>query len=526
MKSPTNNFLTRATALAEDEVTPETNAPPTEGTPDPAEAENREYVHHVKNIKIIEAEKEEKARNLNLREIVVAVLDTGIDSANPHLKDRMFKLPGRESATTPGIFKLAGKSYLGDVFGIDSSWEEGLSGDSQKFSPGSADIGGPGVECPGGEGADSDGILPSPSGTKCSHGTHVGGLVAAKDFLVGDGKTYGRGVCRNCKLLPIRVARSVAGPPPNNGPILDSSQIRGLQFVLGLQSSTGSLFVNVVNMSIGQLTSSRGMRTVVDAVYGSGIIVVAASANYNTDRPYFPAAYDNVLSVCATSVADSRGTFNKANFSNFGEWVDICAPGEGIWSTAPGQKEKMVQSGTSMASPIVAGAAGYLMGLADALKVNVDGRSFRIMNTMLERSNWEALYRQAGEDGSQNNEAYQFELPDKTGVDFLGRGFLDVQNSLTGARASNRVNAPGAQVEGGCVVSSVARQRRTVTKAAPENFAEIVAKILGSLPGLLGLFALACRFGRRTIGARAMPSGLGQIPHTLQTLANGSKCGQ
>ena len=71
-----------------------------------------------------------------------------------------------------------------------------------------------------------------------------------------------------------------------------------------------------------------------------------------------------------------------------------------------------------MAAPVVAGAAGYLMGLAKELNIQGNGRA---AIKLLERySNWNALYGAAA-----RNDAYQFTLPDKTGVEFLGRGFLD-----------------------------------------------------------------------------------------------------
>ncbi len=443
-----------------------------------------QYPEYLNLIQLPQAEAAEKAKKYTLKDVVVAVLDTGVDRLHPALKDRMFQLPNRDPASPPAVFRQGDFEYFGDAFGIDASWEKNSPADAVAASPGSADIGGPGQPCPSvttEDGRSAD--LRSSSGTDCSHGTHVAGIIAAAETppaLAGNPTEFTiRGVCRNCKIVSIRSASvDLKGPVPNNGKILDSSQIRGMQFVASLRADSSSLYVNVLNMSIGQYDDSRAMRTIIDSLRDSGIVLVAAASNNNTDRRAFPAAYQGVVAVCATSVERARGNYGKAIFSNFGEWVDICAPGENIFSTVPGGIIR-AENGTSMAAPLVAGVAGYLMGIAESLGIPVVGRADAVIARMLTASNWGVLY---SAETAPFNEPYQFKLPDGTGAEFLGRGFLDMENALTGARSVERTEVPKPQVERGCVASTIGQ---------PNPHA--MGDALTSVPLLLGAFALLLR---------------------------------
>jgi subtilisin family serine protease len=450
-----------------------------------AEESPKELPPHLNLVRLKEAEAAERAAKYELNEVVVAVLDTGVDRAHPDLQSRMFAIPNREPTAGPSAYSLRGFTYWADAFGVDSSWEPSLPADVVKLSPGSADVGGPGTPCPTTqEGA----VLASPDGTDCGHGSHVAGIISGLDAQPPEAAGASvRGVCRNCKILGLRAASiNTTGPQPNNGKILDSSQIRSMQFAVSL-GEQNKLYVNVLNMSIGQYTSTRGMRNVIESLAENGIVLVAAAANNNTDRPAFPASYDQVVSVCATSYDGEmgRGNFGKAEFSNFGEWVDICAPGENIVSTVPGATYKQ-QSGTSMAAPLVAGAAGYLMGLGASLKIPAAGRARAIIERILTRSNWEALY---APNTAPQNEAYQFELPDKTGVEFLGRGFLDIENALSVSRMPRRFTPPKPQVERGCVASAIGKPNPRA-----------VGDFFSGVPFLLGAFLALMRI----VGSRRL----------------------
>ncbi|WP_299095165.1 S8 family serine peptidase [uncultured Metabacillus sp.] len=85
--------------------------------------------------------------------------------------------------------------------------------------------------------------------------------------------------------------------------------------------------------------------------------MIAAAGNENTMQPSYPAAFSKVLSVAAVSYTGQR-----APFSNYGDYIDVAAPGVQIPSTYFNQQYAAL-SGTSMASPHVAGLAGLLLSV-------------------------------------------------------------------------------------------------------------------------------------------------------------------
>jgi thermitase len=132
---------------------------------------------------------------------------------------------------------------------------------------------------------------------------------------------------------------------------------------------------HVINMSLGG-PDSNTLKNAVDQALAAGMVLVASAGNsyeysgisnpYLENVPYpevsYPAAYPGVIAVAATDHYD-----NLASFSNFGSWVDVAAPGTNILSAYPsagcGGVENCYSwmSGTSMASPIGAGAAALVL---------------------------------------------------------------------------------------------------------------------------------------------------------------------
>lgn len=189
---------------------------------------------------------------------------------------------------------------------------------------------------------------------KNGHGTHVAGTVAAKnnDFGVV-------GVAQNAKLVPVKVLG-------NGGSGLTSDIIAGIDYVTGLnQKNPGT--IDVINMSLGGSGSCGSYQAAINAAQAVHITTVVAAGNESDDAAnHRPANCDNVITVSAIKDTDGlphgnggSGDDTFASFSNYGDKVEISAPGVNIYSTWKGGGYNTI-SGTSMASPHVAGAIAVL----------------------------------------------------------------------------------------------------------------------------------------------------------------------
>ena len=110
----------------------------------------------------------------------------------------------------------------------------------------------------------------------------------------------------------------------------------------------------IVSMSLGG-GYSAAINTAVQNLHDGGMFVVVAAGNSNKDScTGSPAGSPHAFTVASSSIDDSR-----SYFSEYGSCVDTFAPGEQIYSTVPGNSYAYL-SGTSMATPLVAGLASYL----------------------------------------------------------------------------------------------------------------------------------------------------------------------
>ncbi|SDL12827.1 Por secretion system C-terminal sorting domain-containing protein [Catalinimonas alkaloidigena] len=190
--------------------------------------------------------------------------------------------------------------------------------------------------------ADNDPATRTPS---TNHGTHVGGIAAART----DNGIGVAGMGYNCRFLPIKCASD------NDTRAGGSAYIQfGYQGIV-YAADHGA---NIINCSWGgQGFSSFGQDIVNYVTFGKNCLIVAAAGNDGLEQAFYPAAYDYVLSVTATNNTDQ-----KASFSNYHATVDISAPGVSLTSTILQSDTNGYgrSSGTSMASPMVAGAAGIV----------------------------------------------------------------------------------------------------------------------------------------------------------------------
>lgn len=168
------------------------------------------------------------------------------------------------------------------------------------------------------------------------HGTHCAGIAAA---VTNNGVGIA-GVGFQCKIMPVKVLNA-----QGSGTI--SNVANGITWAV----DNGA---KVVSLSLGGSSGSQALQSAVDYAWNNGVVVVAAAGNENTSQPAYPGYYTNCIAVGSTDQNDQR-----SSFSNYGNWVDVAAPGSSIYSTYTGGGYQTL-SGTSMATPAVAGLAGLL----------------------------------------------------------------------------------------------------------------------------------------------------------------------
>lgn len=183
------------------------------------------------------------------------------------------------------------------------------------------------------------------------HGTHVAGIIGA---AMGNGKG-GAGIAPGATILSLRVVNAA-------GYIYDSALIAALRTAV----KNGA---QIVNISIGGTAYNAVFQKVINEAAEAGVTVVAAMGNDGTNCLNYPAGYDNVIGVVSVD-----RTNNRASGSSYGTWGDVAAPGAAVWSTTYNGSYGP-KSGTSMASPVVAGVAALYKSVhPDATPAQITAR--------------------------------------------------------------------------------------------------------------------------------------------------------
>lgn len=271
---------------------------------------------------------------------VVAVMDSGVDVMHPNIFPAIYdNSQGQNKLCKDDLYgcntTVARKEDLGD----GEVWPAGTSGFGQYCA---------------GQG-------------ECEHGTHVAGIIAARnaDRYVG--------LCPYCQILVVKVVDLELGANNKTSfQIKDASIIAGLAYISGFKSNNEPL-VRVINASFGKFEKSRSVELFIKSLknFGRGTLMVAAAGNEDTMKRQYPAGFDSVIAV--SNVESDVKNPRKSPSSNFGTWVDISAPGDGVCdggggirSSTPGGGQGC-KVGTSMASPMVAGIAGLMFAKDNSL---------------------------------------------------------------------------------------------------------------------------------------------------------------
>jgi subtilisin family serine protease len=268
---------------------------------------------------------------------VIAILDTGVDVGHPDLSGNMWNNSGE--IANNGVDD-DGNGWVDDVWGWDA-------GDNDKdpspvpYYEGGVDVG--------------------------FHGTHCAGIASATT----NNSTGIAGAGWRCSIMGVKMVQTDVG-------MTDVAITNAFLYCAETKP-------DVISMSFGgpdQGGMAAFMQQLINTATAEGIVCVAAAGNNGDNARMYPAACSGVISVGATNESNQR-----ASFSSYGNWVDIAAPGEHIWSTIQsnyswdfltgilfmlmygwdGLNPYMYCDGTSMACPLVAGVCGLVKSAAPGM---------------------------------------------------------------------------------------------------------------------------------------------------------------
>jgi len=252
-------------------------------------------------------------------DVTIAIIDSGIDYSHPDLADNIWI--NKNENPNNGVDD-DNNGYVDDVMGWDF-----YNNDNEPL----------------------DGF---------GHGTHCAGIASG----VTNNSIGIAGVCWGCKIMTVQSINE-------SGHGTWSTIANGIKYA----TDNGA---NIVSMSFGLYTFSNLLKDIVDYAYDKGVFMCASAGNDGLSEKFYPAAFENVVAVAATDNNDSKMIFyyeiwDSWCISNYGEWVDVAAPGEFIYSAMPTYNVWLSDygfglnyeylTGTSMATPHVAGIAALIL---------------------------------------------------------------------------------------------------------------------------------------------------------------------
>jgi serine protease len=238
--------------------------------------------------------------------LIIAIVDTGVDYTHPELAPRL----ARNWADMPTGRDDDNDGYIDNHIGWD-------------FGSGNSD----------------------PMPETSDHGTMVAGVAVAQH----SNSAGGAGVAQAARFMPVKVASS------------SGWLVRTWEGVV----YAANMGCQIINCSWGTtFPEPLGQDVVNYATFNCGALVVAAAGNNNTQEEFYPASFRHVLGVAGTVETDVKwlpGNSQSQQGSSWGYRVGICAPAANYYSTARGNKYQFIYGGTSMAAPIVSGAAAQVL---------------------------------------------------------------------------------------------------------------------------------------------------------------------
>jgi len=280
------------------------------------------------------------------RDVVVAVLDSGIDYEHPDLAANIYK---NEKECVDGKIPFRatedkdGNGLIGDCMGWDYSGRRPEGRNNTEDSSG--------------------------------HGTHVAGIMSA---ISGNGIGVA-GISSRIKILPIKVTGNSEEEEPTEEPKGKPRPDRKIM-TFADRIAAGILYavkmkVDVINMSLGWPISvdAEFLREAFAEARKAGIVIVAAAGNNTSGVPVFPCSYEGVICVGSVNIDGQI-----SSFSNYGGQVDVVAPGDEILSTYPmaldtkffAVKGYDFKNGTSQAAPVISAQAALLRAMNPSISTD------------------------------------------------------------------------------------------------------------------------------------------------------------
>ncbi len=257
----------------------------------------------------------------NSADILLAVIDTGIDYFHPDIDENIFYNLGEQGTDLEGNDKstngidddrngfvddFRGWDFVNkiDIFPIEPNYD---------FTEWDNDP------------MDENG-----------HGTNISGIIAAEHNSIGIA-----GLIPNVKILNLRSF-------DKNGEGQEDDAASAIIYAVKMGAK-------VINMSWGDNQYSQLLKDVIEFAYENGVVLVGSSGNSSSDEPHYPSSFSEVISVGAIQENETL-----ASFSNYGSTIDLVAPGSQIYTLGLDNTYKKV-SGTSASAPFVSAAASIIL---------------------------------------------------------------------------------------------------------------------------------------------------------------------
>ena len=350
------------------------------------------------------------------RDVIVGVIDTGVDYTHPDLAANAWQNPGEIAGD--GIDN-DDNGYIDDVYGINAITGTGDPMDDQ------------------------------------GHGTHVSGTIGAtgNDALGVAGVNHEVSIV-GCKFLSASGSGST------------SDAIECIDYMVALKDAGHN--VRVTNNSWGGGGFSQALSDAITASENADILFVAAAGNSavdNDQNPHYPSSYeqDSVLAIASTTHTDAMSSFSQWGVTS----VDMGAPGSDILSTVPGGGYSSY-SGTSMATPHIAGAAALVLSInptlsaielknllmqsgddnADLADKTVSGERLNVNQAVID-ADPEPGFRVSARPGNQEitaGDTATYEFSFSSVADWQGSIDLSLTSPIAGATLSAEVAMPGDTV--------------------------------------------------------------------------------